>query len=176
VIARSRFMQICSGGALAVLAGRLLAADPAAAPQVPPGSSPRTVMVAIGKMYARIQSAESQARFCAGTFPEQAPAIEAGLATWRKEDGPVIQTALRYQNFLRGESPALKEQEDRILQESLAKMRGLAAEAQAAACKNLVRGLEQESWRDWRRRDPDMYEQLEHADDILRAAGVNPPE
>lgn len=133
-------------------------------------------MIAVGRMYARIQSAESQARFCAETFPDIASAIEAGLAKWRDEDGKVIQTALRYQEYLRGESPALKEQEDKLLEESLSKMRKLPAEAQAAACKNLAQGLEQASWREWRRRDPDMYDMLERADDIVRAAGVAPPE
>jgi hypothetical protein len=87
-----------------------------------------------------------------------------------------MQTALRYQNYLRSENPALKEQEDRMLEESQARMRQLPADAQTAACKNLAQGLEQGSWRDWRRRDPDMYDMLERADDIVRAAGVAPPE
>ena len=166
-----RRLFVCALGA-----GVLAAPAAAAAQQGADGSSPRTVMIAVGKMYARIQAAESQGKFCAETFPDFASAIETGLAKWREEDGRVMQTALRYQNYLRSENPALKEQEDRMLEESQARMRQLPADAQTAACKNLAQGLEQGSWRDWRRRDPDMYDMLERADDIVRAAGVPPPE
>jgi hypothetical protein len=160
----------------ALVAGTLAASAAAGAQPVADGSNPRTVMIAVGKMYARIQAAESQAQFCAETFPADAPAIEAGLAKWREEDGRVIQTAQRYEAYLRGESPALKEQEDALLEESRSKMRQLPVDAQTAACKSLAQGLEQGSWREWRRRDPEMYDMLERADDIVRAAGIAPPE
>src|SRR5512147_1527697 len=121
-------MRFCRLLVCALGAGALAAAAPAGAQQGADGSSPRTVMIAVGRMYARIQAAESQARFCAETFPAFAPAIEAGLAKWREEDGPVIRTALRYQHDLREQRPDLKEQEDKLLEESLAKMRQLPAE------------------------------------------------